>query len=65
MMTNITMSGNVTLAIDSEVTGSTSGATGVLYQAVSSATALQMMEIEGTFVTGEAITGTGTMKVGL
>ncbi|SVD10037.1 uncharacterized protein METZ01_LOCUS362891, partial [marine metagenome] len=60
MMTNITMSGAVTLAVDSVVTGSTSGATGVLYAAVSSGTGLQLMEVTGTFVAGEAITGTGT-----
>ncbi|MBF86026.1 MAG: hypothetical protein CL489_16355 [Acidobacteria bacterium] len=60
MMTNITMSGNVTLAVDAIVTGSTSGATGTLYGVVSAATDLQLLQVSGTFVAGEAITGTGT-----
>jgi hypothetical protein len=60
MMTNITMSGNVTIAAKGLVTGSTSGATGYLYAAVSAGTALQLLQVEGTFVTGEAITATGT-----
>jgi hypothetical protein len=60
MMTNITMSGAVTIAAKGLVTGSTSGATGYLYAAVSAGTALQLLQVEGTFVTGEAITATGT-----
>tara|TARA_Y100000310_G_scaffold58920_1_gene54236 strand:- start:303 stop:7325 length:7023 start_codon:yes stop_codon:yes gene_type:complete len=65
MFTLITMSGNVSLTANVKVTGVTSGATGVLFVAVSSATDLILMQTSGAFVVGEEITssdGTDTIS---
>ena len=56
MFTLITMSGNVSLTANVKVTGVTSGATGVLFAAVSTATDLILMQTSGAFVAGEEIT---------
>jgi len=65
MFTLITMSGNVSLTANVKVTGVTSGATGVLFAAVSTGTDLILMQTAGAFVVGEEITssdGTDTIS---
>lgn len=60
---NVTVSGNATAFLGSEViTGATSNATATVYQAANS-TLLGLFDIKGTFVSGEVITGyqTGTV----
>ena len=56
MFTDVTMSSNNTLTINSLVTGGTTGATGYVVATTSSSTSFQLQGVIGRFTTGEAIT---------
>ena len=57
MFTKIALTANATtLTATAVITGATSGATGVLVTTVSGASTLYLMQVEGAFIDGEAIT---------
>lgn len=56
MYSLVTMSANVSLTDDVVITGSTTGATGIVVAAVSSTTDVILKQVNGTFLIGEAIT---------
>ena len=57
MFTKIALTANATtLTATAVITGATSGATGVLVTTVSGASTLYLMQVEGAFLDGEAIT---------
>ena len=56
MFTDITMSANNTLTVNSLVTGGTTGATGFVVATTSSSTSFQLQGVVGRFTTGESIT---------
>ena len=60
MLDLITMSGAVTLAAGVKITGATSGATAIVYAAVSAATAVTVIHTTGTFQAAEQITSSST-----
>jgi hypothetical protein len=56
MFTDITMSANNSLTVNSLVTGGTTGATGFVVATTSGSTSFQLQGVVGRFTTGEAIT---------
>ena len=56
MFTEITMSANQSLTINSLVTGGTSGSTGIVVAATSANAIFTLQGVTGRFTTGEAIT---------
>ncbi len=69
MYTKISLTANATtLTATAVITGVTSGATGILVTTVSSASEMNLMQVEGAFLEGEAITSsiaTDTPGIGL
>ena len=51
----VQMSANTTVSAKALITGATSGATGIVSTAVSGATSVYLMQVEGSFQTGETI----------
>ena len=64
MFTKIALTANATtLTATAVITGVTSGATGILVDTVSSGQTLYLMQVEGSFLAGEAITSSITTDV--